>query len=133
MSRINEKEGTAFDYFNDLRFFENDEDRIWYMNSLNKEEKAKLHGTYEAFYRTVWETYEHDVDAIERFFVKTIKRCNSQAILEDFYKWKKESYFVILSKNTRFLFKVQNYLPSNMYILMEKNSKSVFGKNQKCL
>ena len=91
MSRINEKEGTAFDYFNDLRFFENDEDRIWYMNSLNKEEKAKLHGTYEAFYRTVWETYEHDVDAIERFFVKTIKRCNSQAILEDFYKWKKES------------------------------------------
>ena len=91
MKGVKGNNDTAFEYFNNLRFFENDQDRISFTNSSKAKKNIELSGTLEAFYQTVWTTYEDDVDGIENFFLKNIKRCNAQAILEDFYKWKKDN------------------------------------------
>ena len=96
-------EDVASVYFEKDIFFRNDEDKAEFVSklgNLNPETKQLLAMSVHQFYRTAWKKCPTN-DKMTIFFMENIKSCKSQAVLEDFYKWRRDTKVVSIDTDNQ--------------------------------
>jgi hypothetical protein len=86
------KTTTVFDYFNDLKFFKKERDRLDFVNRLNdldEEEKMMLMKTTHEFFEVAWKIEMKDEKGEqEHFFRDHIFGCERLKVVTEYSNWK---------------------------------------------
>jgi len=96
---------TVSEYFNNIKFFENDEDRIHFVNRSTRslgEKKMMLMKTPHEFFEKAWSEVKYNEVALKYFFKENIYGCKADAVLLDFDKWKMDNSIELNSDEDSF-------------------------------